>query len=306
MASSHTRFLSSQPDAYSRAFQRFLASCDQEGAILKCIQGHIMPIITNNIPVLQENGSPFRVLSVGSGEGENDLNILKALNELLSKQGEAVTPSLVNRVIEPDVTRLNAFRSNAEVYMKHSMGRSRVDFEWLPMTFQEYAKQKKEDDTMKMNLVHFIQSIYYVDEEEALVHCYEKELGTKGVIFCISEMKESVMIKFKETFPNECVALYPNKDAITVAKEKGWKYFVCPGDSNYLDITAIFDGSSSEGNELFDFMANMINVRENEEKETVEKMLRFWKKESFLSEDGKRIAEIRDRAVIILKDHSEN
>lgn len=71
-----------------------------------------MPIVTNNIPVLQENGSPFRVLSVGSGEGENDINILKALNELLSKQGKAVTPSLVNRVIEPDVTRLNAFRSN--------------------------------------------------------------------------------------------------------------------------------------------------------------------------------------------------
>lgn len=112
MASNHIRLLSSQPDAYSRAFQRFLASCDQEGAILKCIQKHIMPIVTNNIPVLQENGSPFRVLSVGSGEGENDINILKALNELLSKQGKAVTPSLVNRVIEPDVTRLNAFRSN--------------------------------------------------------------------------------------------------------------------------------------------------------------------------------------------------
>ena len=63
MASSHTRLLSSQPDAYSRAFQRFLASCDQEGAILKCIQGHIMPIITDYIPVLLENGSPIRHVS---------------------------------------------------------------------------------------------------------------------------------------------------------------------------------------------------------------------------------------------------
>ena len=306
MASNRAPHLSSQPEAYSRAFQRFLSLCDQEGAILKCIQGHIMPIITDYLPDLPKSGSPFRVLSVGSGEGQNDINILNALIELLSKQGEAA-PSLANRVIEQEVARLNAFRSKAEAYMKDCMGRSRVDFEWLPMTFQEYAaKQKKEDDTMKMNLVHFIHSIYYVDVEEALVHCYEKELGTKGVILCINAMKENLLGKFKEAFPKECaVTVFPNEDTdvITVAREKGWKYFECPGDSNYLDIAAIFDGSlKSEGNELLNFMAGrIINVQQSEKKETVEKMLNFWKEESFLSEDGKRIVELRDFAVVILK-----
>ena len=263
-----------------------------------------MPIITDYLSDLPKSDSPFRVLSVGSGEGQNDINILKALNELLSKQSEAA-PSLVNRVIEPEVARLNAFRSKAEAYMKHSMGPSRVDFEWLPMTFQEYAaKQKKEDDTVKMNLVHFIHSIYYVDVEEALVHCYEKELGTKGVILCIYQMKENLLDKFKEAFPKECaVTLFPSEDVITVAREKGWKYFECPGDSKYLDIAAIFDGSlKTEGDELLNFMAGrIINVRQSEEKETVEKMLNFWKEESFLSEDGKRIVELKDFAVVILK-----
>ena len=75
MADKDTRLLSSHPAAYSRAFERFLASCDQEGAILKCMENHIEPILARNI----KSGSLFRVLSVGSGEGENDLNILKVL-----------------------------------------------------------------------------------------------------------------------------------------------------------------------------------------------------------------------------------
>ena len=119
-------------------------------------------------------------------------------------------------------------------------------------------------------------------------------------------MKENLLDKFKEAFPKECaVTVFPNEDTdvITVAREKGWEYFECPGDSNYLDIAAIFDGSlKSEGNELLNFMAGrIINVQQSEKKETVEKMLNFWKEGSFLSEDGKRNVELRDFAVVILK-----
>ncbi|KAJ7370432.1 hypothetical protein OS493_032322 [Desmophyllum pertusum] len=55
------------------------ASTQQEKAILKCIEEHIVPVINKGISELPE---PFRVLSVGSGEGENDINILKALYKI--------------------------------------------------------------------------------------------------------------------------------------------------------------------------------------------------------------------------------
>ena len=102
----------------------------------------------------------------------------------MSKQGEAA-PSLVNRVTEPEVARLNAFRSKAEAYMKHFMGPSKVDFEWLPMTFQEYVKQKKEDDcTMKMNLVHFIHSIRITSmQKRRLFIAMRKSLRRKELSF---------------------------------------------------------------------------------------------------------------------------
>ncbi|KAJ7370428.1 hypothetical protein OS493_032318 [Desmophyllum pertusum] len=98
------------------------------------------------------------------------------------------------------------------------------------------------------------------------------------------------------------VASYPrNGDVIAVARERGWKYLVCPGDSNNLDITTIFDSFSREGNYLLDFLSNRVNVRQNEEKESVEKILTFWEEKSSTNDHGRRIVELRDNAVIILK-----
>ena len=48
MADKDIRLLSSHPEAYSRAFERFLASCDQEGTILKCMKNHIKPILAHS------------------------------------------------------------------------------------------------------------------------------------------------------------------------------------------------------------------------------------------------------------------
>ena len=74
-----------------------------------------------------------------------------------------------------------------------------------------------------------------------------------------------------------------------------------PKASNNLDITAIFDSSSREGSYLLEFWTNWVHLWENEEKETIKKMLKFWGQHSFVDQDGRRIVEIRDNAVVILK-----
>ncbi len=304
MAQHDSRILSSHPEAYSRSFQCFLASTNQENAILKCIEKHIAPVINKRISDIQEvrasNKSPYRVLSVGSGEGENDISILKTLNDKIPLAvGESL--SLFNRVIEPDVDRLASFRTKAVNLAEHFRRPANIDFEWIPMTFEEYTSQKKADD-VKFNVVHFIHSIYYVRIEDALVHCYEKELGRKGVIISIAQHEASPIRKLPDEFSDQHVALYPsNGDVIAVAITRGWKYFVCPGDFKSLDVTAIFDWSSHEGGYLLDFLTARIDVRQSEEKATVEEILKFWQDQSFINEHGRRIVTLRDNAVIILK-----
>ena len=289
------------PEAYSRSFQCFLASTHQENAVLKCIEEHIVPLINKGVCELLESHSssvaPFRVLSVGSGEGENDINLLEAFSKI-RQEGKLI--SIINRVIEPDKEMLATFRKKAANLPEHFKGRANVTFEWVPMTIQEYSSQKETDD-VKFDVVHFIHSVYYVEVEEVLVHCYEKELGRKGIIITVSEAEDTPVCRYAEEFQDRLVnSISRNKNVVAVAKQKGWKYFICPGDSKSLDITAIFDSSSLEGNYLFDFLTFRMDVRQNE-KETVEKILKFWKEQSRINENGRRIVELRDNAVIIVK-----
>ena len=304
MAQHNLRLLSLNPEAYSRSFQWFLAATSQENSILKCIQEHIVPAIGKGMCELVQShlsgDSTFRILGVGSGEGENDINFLKVLGgNILAVRGEEM--SVMSRVVEPDVGRLSTFRAEAENLPERFNGRTKVDFEWLPMTFQEYKSQKKADD-VKFDVVHFIHSIYYVGVEDALVHCYEEELGMKGVFISISQAEDDPMLKFGEDFPDQRDSSFQrNRDVAAVAQQRGWNYFTCSGNTNKLDITTIFDSSSLEGGYLLDFMTNRMDVRQHEEKETVEEILKFWEKQSYLNKQGRRIVELKDNAVIILK-----
>ena len=157
--------------------------------------------INKEISDLQENHSlnesSFRVLGVGSGEGENDINLLEAFSEIRQNQGAAT--SIINRVIEPDKGMLSTFREKAVNLPEHFKGRANVDFEWVPMTFQEYCSKKTAED-VKFDVVHFIHSIYYLGVEDALVHCYEKELGEKGIIISISVGEDNSMVRFAAKF----------------------------------------------------------------------------------------------------------
>ena len=290
-------------EAYSRSFQCFLDSTYQQGAVLKCIEEHIVPVIKSGVcKILEEHSfskSPFRVLSVGSGEGGNDINLLDALSKIPPNDGVAM--SMVNRVVEQNAGRLAAFRAKAPNLRDHFKERANVDFEWIPMTFQEYSSQKKADDD-KFDVVHFIHSIYYLGVEDALVHCYEKELGRQGMIISITESEASPICKYAEKFGDRLInSMSRNNNVVDVAKDKGWKYFVCSGDLKTLDITSIFNSSSLEGNSLLDFLTYRMGVRQNENSETVEKMLKFWEEQSTINEQGKRVVELGDNAVIIVK-----
>ena len=217
-----------------------------------------MPFVSIGISELLENhssnNSPFRVLSVGSGEGENDINILKAFSKIGREKQKAI--SIINRVIEPDVGRLWKFRAKTANLFENLTEQINVDFEWVPMTFQEYTSQKKEDDA-KFDVVHFIHSMYYLGIEDALVHCYEKVLGKEGIIISITQDEDDPMLKLAAKFPNQRNPSLPrNKDVIALATQRRWKYFACPVNTNNLDITAIFDSSSWEGNYLLDFLIN--------------------------------------------------
>ena len=65
----------------------------------------------------------------------------------------------------------------------------------MAITFQEYAKEKDEDDA-RFDVVHFFHSLYYVDLETTLKHCYEKELKAYWIILCVIQWEENAFMKY--------------------------------------------------------------------------------------------------------------
>ncbi|XP_078381533.1 histamine N-methyltransferase-like [Oculina patagonica] len=293
------------PDAYLRSLESFLASLDRGNGVLECIEEHIITTIADYVRDRLEDQSPFSILSVGSGDDENDLPFLESLSKLYP--GKNKKAQIFERAIEPDKDRLEEFGSKAEHLPESLKSVADVDFEWCAMTYQKYVEQKKKADDVKFDAVHFIHSIYYAGPlETALEHCYEEELGAKGVILSIMNDEDHPLVKYKRMFSDQGLILnpgayYSSKEVRDVAEKSGWKYVECPGETKSLDITAIFDRSSEQGNKLLDFLTHCVNVRETASQDNLMKVLNFWQNECTEDGRGKKIIGLKTRAVIILK-----
>ena len=299
------RSLSSHLEAYHRSLKSCYASQEPGHPTLECIRNHVVALIGHYVWArLQEDQSPFCILSVGSGDGGNDLAFLEILSEQRKGKGERV--QLFERVIEPDSNNLEAFRDKADKLPDILKSRANVDFEWHGVTFQEYAEQKEGDD-VKFDIVHFLHSLYYVGLETALEHCYEKELGAKGVILCTIQREDSALVKYGRTFATQQGMVffpgvfYCNKDVKDVAEKNGWKYVECSGESKTCDITAIFDSSSQLGNHLLDFLTHWVDVRTTASQEDLQNILDYWRNESVDDGQSKKMVMMKMGAIIIFK-----
>ena len=285
---------------YSKSLLSFIASLEPLNITWKCIEEHVLPLITD---ILDDHWPPFSILSVGSGEGFNDLPFIEKLSEVY--RGKNGKLQLFLRAIEPDKTKVEVFRTKGEDLSASLNQRVNVKFDWCPVPFQKYVEQKKPND-VKFDVIHFLHSIYYVDVENALKHCYTCELGDKGIIFSFTQDKDSPYVRYGRAFSSEGFILspssyYSNKEVIQVARRNGWRFVECPGEVTAGDLTEIFDSSSKEGGLLLDFLTQRVNTRQTLSAEKLQKILDFWENECTDNEIGKKMISFQTRSVMILK-----
>ncbi|XP_067052634.1 histamine N-methyltransferase-like [Acropora muricata] len=256
------------------------------------------------VPRRLHDSQQLNILSVGSGNGEKDFLVLKVIRESLRSNDNGTEVKIFNRGIEPNTYFCDLYNEAIGNMLTPSDDQA-TEFEICEQSFQDYS-QHTEKYPVKFDVVHFIHSIYYLDMEEALCHCFEKELGENGVFVCIVSGRDLINLVLAKQPSNG----YGQKDGaienlekagqlVEIAKSKGWKHEVYMNEYS-IDVTEVFDPKSTEGNLLLDFLTHTINFRETAEKQVVEETLAVVRDHTVFK-DGKRLGKKKDWLIALYK-----
>ena len=140
---------------------------------VEIMRDHMPSMIQKLLHSVQDRTS-FNILSVGSGTGGMDLEILRIVKDELQRSQGCHQMKIFNRAIE-----INKYPCDLYKNAIKSLNDQQAEFGQRHLSFEEYA----EEFTMKQpkfDVIYFIHSIYYVDIEAVLKHCIENELQDNG------------------------------------------------------------------------------------------------------------------------------
>ena len=251
----------------------------------------------------QQERSCFNILSVGSGTGDMDLEILKIAKEELQKSQGCHQMKIFNRAIE-----LNKYPCDLYKAAIKTLNDEQIDFDVRHQSFEEYIKEFTMEQP-KFDIIHFIHSIgYYEDTEGVLKHCIENELNNNGrLVFIVerpdlySRVVEKQLCPDKHESPAEEISKSSEigRKICQIAKKRGWKHEAYTIDYS-IDVTEIFDPRSTEGNLLLDFITHTENFRGTADKKLLQETLALIEDLSTLK-DGKRFGEKKESLIFVYK-----
>ena len=279
---------------YLESFRVYRERSSESKKLFESFQTHIPPLIQSRmVPECQQ----LNILSVGSAEGTTDLMILKIIGQEMQKSDHGQHIEVFNRAIEPNGFSCGLYRE-AIKNLSSLLGNTQTCFEICQQTFDEYQETKK--DEIKFDLIHFVHSIYYVDMEETLIRCIEKELSDKGHFLCVVQTTQSLtyLVFSKQQSPTREISDESEK-LIQIAKKHSWNYEVYTTEYA-IDFTHVFDPKSTEGNLLLDFMTQTVDYRNTADKQLVQETLAFIDEKTVLK-DGKKIGKGEFSLVVISK-----
>lgn len=288
--------LLSSGECYHKGFNELRRNSDEFFKIVAMIGDHLPSVIQRLLPLQQER-SCFNVLSVGSGAGEVDMEILKIVKEELRKSPASQQMKIFNRAIE-----VNKYSCDLYKAAVRSLNDKHLDFDIHEKSFEEYKEESTVEKT-KFDVIHFIHSIYYVDLEETLKHCIENELNDQGCLFFIvggeDEDLTTRVYEKQRCLDDESPQAKTAEKVFETAKKYAWKYEVFT-QKTFIDVSEVFDPESTEGNLLLDFLTNTKNFRHTADKRLVKETLTLIEDISTVK-DGKRIGEGNEQIFVICK-----
>ena len=290
-------------DHFLRSFNVFKKKANQHYENVKTFQRYLPAVVQKIMRTFDsEQRSQFNILSVGSGTGEVDIEIVKIVQRELHKRREWRHISVFNRAIEPDDT---SFQRYNEKIAKLVLGVSSSKYEVRKQKFEEYQESVKEP--VSFDLIHFMHSLYYVNLQQTIQYCVENELTENGYLVCLVGDNDSVTYKLrmnlfnqanlKATLPVPNSHVEISEELLDIAEQLGLQYDVYFPEL-FIDLTEAFNPQSKEGNLLLDFITNTEHFRKNADKQGVEETLALLEQLT-IKKDGKRVGKQKESIVFL-------
>ncbi|XP_062974704.1 carnosine N-methyltransferase 2-like [Elgaria multicarinata webbii] len=232
-------------EEYAEAFKSFLDHSTEH----QCMEQFNEKDLPSIVASLGNGKSTINVLGVGSGTGEQDLNMIRII--------QAKHPAILinNEIIEPNPQHILAYKET----VRNSSDLKNVSFTWHQLTSMEYEKQAKEQNIQKkFDFIHLIQMLYRVEDIRSTIRFFHSCLDcyAKLLIIILSGNSgwASIWKKYRHCLPPTDSGHYITADDIKVVLEGlGLTYQVYEFPSAW-DITECFIDEDTVGGHMLDFL----------------------------------------------------
>ncbi|XP_046860920.1 histamine N-methyltransferase A-like [Xenia sp. Carnegie-2017] len=150
---------------FVKSYKIFKEKCQLHSKNVTALKKHLPSYVKQSLASRHEDKehSSFNILSVGSGTGEIDIEITNIVAKELCSNGNWESIRILNRAIEPNKFSCAEYEANVSAMIENSP----ASYEIIPQTFSEY-RNSVSNESVKIDLIHFIHSLYYVDIESAI------------------------------------------------------------------------------------------------------------------------------------------
>lgn len=198
--------------------------------------------------------SEIKILSIGGGAGEIDLQILSKV------QVQFPGVHINNEVVEPSAEQVTKYK---ELVAKTS-NLENIKFAWHKETSSEYQNRVMEKKVLqKWDFIHMIQMLYYVKDISATLKFFHGLLATnaKMLIILVSGTSgwDKLWRKYGSRLPQNDLCQYiTSSDLTEMLDGLGIKY-ECYDLLSTMDISDCFLDGNENGDLLLDFLTETCN-----------------------------------------------
>ncbi|XP_008071870.1 histamine N-methyltransferase [Carlito syrichta] len=249
MASS-MRSLFSDHSRYVESFRRFLSHSTEH----QCMQEFMDKKLPGIIARIGDTKPEIKILSIGGGAGEIDLQILSKF------QAQYPRVHINNEVVEPSAEQIAKYKE----LVARTSNLENIKFAWHKETSSEYQNRMIEKKELpKWDFIHMIQMLYYVKDIPDTLKFFHSLLGTNAKILIIlvsgTSGWDKLWKKYGSRLPRDDLCQYVTSSDLTQMLDNLGFNYECYDLLSTMDISDCFIDGNENGDLLWDFLTETCN-----------------------------------------------